>query len=64
MENEPNNVEEHKEVHTESESESNSKFENPRKLLTLETVSYQGYDSAGKFINFHLNCMKWPNCEL
>ena len=51
FENEPNNVEEGKEAHTESESESDSKFGNPRIVLTLERVNYQGYDSAGKFIN-------------
>ena len=53
FEKEPNNVEEGKEVHKESESESDSKFDNPRNVLTLERVNHQGYDSTGKFINFY-----------
>ena len=50
FENEPNDVKEGKEVHTESESESDSKFDNPRYVFTTERVNNQSYDSAGKFI--------------
>ena len=49
--NEPNIVEESKEVHKESESEKDSKFNNPSIVLNLETVNYRSDDSAGKFIN-------------